>query len=230
MFRMDSPFMNFMSKMSDLLILNLLIIFCSLPIFTMGASLTAGYYVLYKQVKKEEGYVFRGFFKAFKENFKQSTIIWLIVLFVFAIFFIDYRILFYSGMEFASWKWLKILVFATITVACMGLVYIFPLQARFSNTIKNTIKNAFLMSISHFPITILAILALAIPFVIAMFSSWFIPIVILFAFSGVMYLQSFMFLHVFKKYEPEPEPESDKKTDDSGIFAGSDSLEAKGIK
>ena len=230
MFKLDSPFMNFMSKMSDLLILNLMIMFCSIPIFTMGAAITAGYYVLYKQVKKEDGYVFRGFLKAFKENFKQSTIMWLIVLLIFVIFFVDYRILFYSDMEFAGWNWLKILIFAAITVSCMGLVYIFPLQARFSNTIKNTIKNAFLMSISHFPITVLVILTIAIPVVIVMFSSWLVPIVILFAFSGVMYLQSFMFLHIFKKYEPEPVAESDKKTDDSGIFAGSDSLEAKGTK
>ena len=78
-FNMDSPIMRFLSRVCDLIILNLLTIVCCIPVFTAGASITALFSVTLKMVKGEESYIVRGFFKGFKENFKQSTIIWIIV-------------------------------------------------------------------------------------------------------------------------------------------------------
>ena len=66
MFKLDSPLMNFLSKIADIMILNLLIIICSIPVFTIGAAVSAAYYMAFKMVKNEETYIVRGFFKAFK--------------------------------------------------------------------------------------------------------------------------------------------------------------------
>ena len=88
---MDSPVMRFLSRLCDLIILNLLCIVCCIPIITAGASITALFSVTLKMVKGEESYIAKGFFKGFKDNFKQATIIWLIVA-AFGIFmYIDYR-------------------------------------------------------------------------------------------------------------------------------------------
>jgi len=76
----DSPIMRFLGKIADLMIVNVLTIICSIPIFTIGPALTAAHYVCLKIVRKEEGYVIKNYFKAFKENFKQATVIWLILL------------------------------------------------------------------------------------------------------------------------------------------------------
>ena len=76
---MDNVITRALSKICDMICLNVLWVICSIPIVTIGASTTALYTVMLKMVRNEEGYIFRGFFKAFKENFKQSTIIWLIV-------------------------------------------------------------------------------------------------------------------------------------------------------
>ena len=76
----DNPVISGMSRIFDMMCLNVLWLVCSLPIFTIGASTTAMYTVMLKVVKNEEGYIVKGFFKAFKENFKKSTIIWLILL------------------------------------------------------------------------------------------------------------------------------------------------------
>ena len=76
----DNPIISGMSRIFDMMCLNVLWLVCSLPIFTIGASTTAMYTVMLKVVKNEEGYIVKGFFKAFKENFKKSTIIWLILL------------------------------------------------------------------------------------------------------------------------------------------------------
>ena len=78
LFNMDSGFARFMNRAIDVLELNILWIIFSLPIFTIGASTCAAYYVTLKMVDEEEGYVGKMFVKAFKDNFKQGTILWLI--------------------------------------------------------------------------------------------------------------------------------------------------------
>ena len=74
-FNLDSPVMVALTKMADLIIVNLLAFFCCLPIITVGASMTALHYVVLKIVRDEECYIVKGFFKSFKDNFKQATII-----------------------------------------------------------------------------------------------------------------------------------------------------------
>lgn len=225
MFKIDGPFMSFLSKVSDLLIINVLVILFSIPVVTIGASVTAGYYVLYKHIKDEDGYLFKTFVKAFKQNFKQSSIMWIVMLVVFAIFFVDYKILFPTGLEFTSLKAVKLVIIAATVVVSMGLAYVFPLQARFSNTIKNTFKNAFLMALAHFPISIIVVAVIPLPIIIATFVAEVIPLVVLFGVSLVMYTQAYFLLKVFKKYEIHTEDDTVQKNEDSGIFAGSDSME-----
>ena len=71
-FDLDSPLMQFLNKMADLLWLNILTFICCIPIVTIGASLTAMHYMALKMVRNEECYITRGFFKSFKENWSSS--------------------------------------------------------------------------------------------------------------------------------------------------------------
>ena len=81
-FNPEGSVMRALSRVADLAILNVLWLVCSIPVVTMGASTTAFYSISMKMVRDEESYIIRGFFKAFKENFKQSLIVWLIFLLV----------------------------------------------------------------------------------------------------------------------------------------------------
>ncbi len=99
LFNIDSPVMRFLGKVADLMILNLVTLVCCIPIVTIGASLTAMHYVLLKMVRDRECYIVRSFFKSFKANFKQATVIWLIILLVLVIFAADLRIINASGSE-----------------------------------------------------------------------------------------------------------------------------------
>lgn len=207
-FDMDSPFMRFMSRIGDLLFLNIIMIVCCIPVVTAGAAFTALHYVLLKMVRKEEGYLFRGFFKSFKQNFKQATIIWLIMLLVIGIFVGDFLIFSYSGIEFS--KTFTIIFFAVAVILLMGAVYIFPILARFDNTIKNTFKNAFSMAVINLPKTILMVILLFLPFVIVYFSTYASFFVIMFGISVPAYASAYLYSDIFKKFEPEEEkPVSD---------------------
>ncbi len=88
-FSMDNKFFTFMNKVADLCILNIICLVCCIPIVTAGASITAMYYVTLKMVRNEEAYIVRSFFKSFKDNFKQATIINLIMIAVGAVLCLD---------------------------------------------------------------------------------------------------------------------------------------------
>ena len=90
-FNYDNPFWRFIGKLCDVMILNVLWVLCSIPVVTMGASTTAVYYVTLKLVRDEDGYTFRSYFRSFKENFKQATAIWLLLLGTGIILLIDIR-------------------------------------------------------------------------------------------------------------------------------------------
>ena len=149
----DSGIMRVLSKICDIVCLNVLWLVCSLPIVTIGASTTALYTVMLKLVKNEEGYIFKGFLNAFKSNFKKSTIIWFILLLLGGVCFVDYRISEMMpetlGIVFKSI--FLVLAFFLISVT----IYSFALTARYENTIGATLKNALLLTVAKLPYTIL---------------------------------------------------------------------------
>ena len=71
-FDLDSPLMNVLNKMADLMWLNILTLICCIPVITAGAALTSMHYVALKIVRNEESYITRSFFKSFKTNFRQA--------------------------------------------------------------------------------------------------------------------------------------------------------------
>ncbi|MBU3841153.1 MAG: YesL family protein [Candidatus Ruminococcus intestinipullorum] len=144
-----------LGKVADFMILNVLWIICSIPIVTIGAATTAMYSVMLRLVKDEEGYIVKGFFKAFKENFKQSTIMWLIYMVVGTIIFVDINFARVIGGQKGIFLQMFFLVLSAVLFG-MG-IYIFSLQARYVNSIKLTIKNAALLTIGRLPYTVLLI-------------------------------------------------------------------------
>lgn len=232
MFKLESPLINFLNKVADVMILSIVFIVACIPVVTVGAAFAAAYYIGFKMVKNEESYIIRGFFKAFKDNFKQATIIWIFVLFLGALIIADYRIILYSGIEFVSW--IRIAMVTVTVVAALGIVFLFPLQAHFSNTVKNTVKNAFLMALSHLPSAFLLIIIYAVPYLLIYFVPQLLPAVFLLGFGSIFYFKCFVLLKVFKKYEnamiDKDTEESENADPEGGIFAESERMESESKK
>ena len=208
-FNMDSPVMRFLSRLCDLIILNLLTIVCCIPVVTAGASITALFSVTLKMVKGEESYILRGFFKGFKENFKQSTIIWLIIAVLGLFLFVDYRA---AAVLPGNMKDIfQVLIGAVVIVYLMVFTYIFPYVARFRNDIKNIFKNSLLIAVLNLPWTLVLIICpLALFFITFLTTTTLVygsMLWILFGFALVAYLSSIIFSKVFVKYEPKEEEE-----------------------
>lgn len=206
-FDMDSPLMRFLNRVGDLMIMNILMIICCIPVVTAGAAFTAMHYVLLKMVRGEEGYLLRGFFKSFRENFRQATVIWLLMLLVIAVYVGDALIFRYSGMTFP--KAIMIIVAAVAIVLAMVAMYVFPLQARFDNSVKNTLRNAMLLAFANLPRTLLMMVCYLLPVVLAYFSAYALVFVFMFGISAPAYGAAWIYSGIFKKLEPETEEVSD---------------------
>ena len=201
LFDMDGPFMSVLNRVGDLIWLNILVIICCIPVVTAGASLTALYYMTIKMVRKEEGYIARGFFKSFRQNFKQATVIWLLCLFLFALMWGDLYILNHMLTDLP--KVLSVIIGAISILLIFTFIYVFPVLSRFDNSIKNTIKNAFFMSILNFPKTILIMVIYAIPIAVLIFVPTILPAVVMLGIALPAYAASFLFSRIFKRFEPE---------------------------
>lgn len=70
--------LGILELLTNTVFLNLLFLVCSLPVITMGASLTALYGGLRASIKKEPCY--KAFFRTFRKSFVRSTLAWLILL------------------------------------------------------------------------------------------------------------------------------------------------------
>lgn len=208
LFSLDGPVLSFMNKVADILLVNLLWFICCIPIVTAGASTTALYYVTLKIVKNEESYIIKSFFRSFKENFKQATIIWLIAVVLGVFLGVDLYLCRIGGMPGS--KVLLYIIGVIYILFFMTLSYVFPVLARFQTTTKNIVRNSFLMSVGHLPYTIFILILSYGPLYLMYRSVNFlligVSLYIFFAGGLFAVANSFFFVKIFKKYMPEEEP------------------------
>lgn len=199
LFNLDNPVWNFMGKVADLILLNILCIVCSLPIFTIGASWTALYFVTIRMVRKEESYIIKDFFRSFKENFKQATIIWFMVLGAALLFVGDIVIYRMMPDQIPMPVMLAVVVLGYLVLGTV--IYVFPLLSRFHNTTKGTIKNAFLISIVNIPYTLILVILMLIPIVLTIFVFQAAPVILAVGVSLPAYFSSYLWVRIFRKFE-----------------------------
>ncbi len=191
----ESPLMGFLEKIADLLILNILWFFFSIPIVTIGTSTTAVYRVAFKLFQGENVAVFRTFWGEFKDSFKQTVLIWIPMLVILILLVFDLHLVvevfllsstikmfMISGLLFASFIWLGM------------FIYVFAVQAQFANTIKGTLRNSFIFMFSYLPHTIFM---LAFDVLVVYLCFRFSP---LFVFSAPILVNAFVLGRIFKKH------------------------------
>lgn len=200
-FNPDNSLMIFMANLTDIILLNAVCIICCLPIITIGPAITALHYVTLKMTKNQEGYIIKDFFKSFRENLKQSTIIWILFLVITLFFYVDLKILKEGDLEVPIF--VTYIIYASYLLCCTTIMYVFPVLARFSNSISRTIKNAFLMSIIHIFKTILMGIIYCIPVILIPLNYNFVAVFLLVGLAAPAYVNGFIWKSIFKKYEPE---------------------------
>lgn len=206
-FNFDNPVLAWMGRVGDAIFLSAFWVLCSLPIFTIGASSTALYYSFQKVIKNNRGYVWKEFYQAFKANFKQSTIIWLTVLGIYAVSIVD---IFFARQLFDVFEFsqvLHMLFGVVIILVTMWMIYLFPYIARFENTTKATMKNCAIIAIANFPRTLL----LTVVFVISVIAFTFVPFAMLFVPALNVLIANRVLEPVFRKYMSEEDIKAEEE-------------------
>ena len=172
----NGAFARGMERVWSLIVLNVLWLVCSLPVVTMGASCAALYQVLGKLIAGEDGHVARQFFRAWGENWKKATPVWLILLAVFA-----------------------------LQLAAMVMTFAFPLMARYENTWRNHLKNAMLVAVGHLPRMLLIWAVWAVPVGVSVFIpevGFYLSIVwVLIGYSSLSYVTALLLRPVFRSLD-----------------------------
>lgn len=194
-FGVEGRLFSALTKIFDLLILNIIFLIGCLPIVTIGASLTALYSVTLKMVRDEESNVAKAFWNSYKKNLKQSSIIWLTVLFILA------SLLFLAANISKHYSVVLYPLLLLVTVSLLTLLYVFPLLAKFENSCFHTIKNAFLISLHTVAYSILLfIITVLFVAVIPIYFPKLLFIWLFLGFSSSAFVKSFLFEKIFNNY------------------------------
>lgn len=217
----ESPFFRALDIIANLLVLNILAVICSVPIFTAGAAYTAMCKQIYKMKTDEDGYIVRDFFREFRVNFKQATKIWLVMLLVGGALAADIYIFMEKGFEFAAYY--KLGIYALFFTLILSAIYIFPIIARYETTIKNAFKNALAMAFYAFFKSIFMVAVTVAPWVAAYFIPNVILIDLLFGLSLPAYVCAFFYSKTFADFEDRQEQAKKEKEEDEA-----ENIEEKG--
>ncbi len=193
-FNLENPVWRFIGNIADMFFLSVYWYLCCLPVVTAGSSTTALYYVTLKLTSNQEGYTTASFFRSFKSNLKQATILWLICLLAGTILAIDLYWALTSGSTIGASVLPAFIILAVIYLVFMA--FLFPLLARCENNSKTLLAMCFAMSIRNFlPIFSTLLVTIGI-FSIGIFIFW--PLILI-APGLAAYLNSYIFNHILAK-------------------------------
>ncbi len=226
-FSIENPVFAFISRVGDMFILSFIWLIASLPIFTIGASTTAAYDCAFKIIRARDTNVFRDFVNSFKSNFKQSTIIFLIMLPIGALIAAD--LWFWSQQTGDMALIMNALSIGIAALFTVTYLYVFPVQAVFENPVKKTLKTAFLMAVSNWWNSILLLAAC----IAVSYLCYILPIAgyaFLLVGTGTFTMTfAVRFLVVFRKYNSELMPDRPEASDMAPIEKPRDEKKKKSI-
>lgn len=203
--KIANPVFDFINTLCNYIALNLVFLITCLPVITIGTALASLYNVTLREARGEYGYLVRTYLREFKKNIKSGTNAFVIL------FLIGAALVFNLGFWYGMGTLTASVITGLITVALIAwlltFTYAFPLIARFENTTRQTLQNAFCLMMSNVKYTF----ALALIYITVICFCVFLPpmkiLMVLFGFAFVAYCQSFIFIKIFEPYEKEKEEE-----------------------
>lgn len=200
-FEEGSPFQRFLNKMADLLILNIITMLMCLPIITAGAALTAMHYVLLKMVRGEEGYILKSFFRSFKREFRQATVLWILYVALAALMASNLVMVLQGSGRYPIWLPSSIVVVAVLEL--MFMIYTFAMLSRFDDTIYHTLLNAVTLTFAELPRSLEMAVITLVPLIAFLRVSILLPVLVLFGLSVPGYACAMIYDPVFRKIEKQ---------------------------
>ena len=200
LFNLNSPWVQRFAMLTNLVCLNVLWLACCIPVFTAGAATSALYHTVFLYHNKEDDAVLRPFFRAFRANFKQSTLLFLPLMAALVLVVFDLVYLASYGKGTAV---LFLLILVVLLLMGM-LIHLFPLIARFDMNAKALLRTAFSLVALHLPATLTVIALTLLPvFLLVFHPSLFLRFGVAWAgvwFSAIAYFFGKFLLKIWNKH------------------------------
>ena len=197
---MDSRLWRGIGYVLDYFFLNMLWLLCCIPVVTIGAATTGAYHASLRIMNEDDDAVIQNFFKSFKSNFKQATLLWLLMLLVAAFLALDIFLCFrYSQVSQTLIAVVFIMLVCIAFLVLLTVLYLFPLQSWFDNTLIATLRNAIVLGVHHFGWSIVLVISDALVILIALC----VKGMILFAPGMLFAWNGFIFKRIFIQYTPQ---------------------------
>lgn len=208
---LDGPLVRALSDLNTLVILNILTALFCIPVITAGASVAAMHYVIMEMFENRGDGAAREFWKRFKENLRNATPVWLILLAAAVFIYVDCRIIMGGQMGLPRAMLVPLYIGAFIEASIA--VYAFPLTARFVYSTGATFKNSAILAVANFPRTVLMVLYHVIMPYLLFNVSRLLPLFFLVGISLPAYFSALLYMPVIRKMIGEPEPDEDTPED-----------------
>lgn len=196
-FEYDSGPMRFANLLLDLTILNLTALVCCIPLFTIGAAISAQYSSI-NSLMDGDRHVFQNFKAGFKQHFKQSTIIWVLFLLLTAAFYMDYHLL--TTAIVPAKKLLLLISFFAFIALVFTILWSFAVLANYKGTIREVLFNAFVFSFMYAPISLIALGVYGLAFYLALRFTMARALFIVFGHAVILYINLSMFKMTFRRH------------------------------
>ena len=191
LFSADSALMRGLSLVADMIVLNLLFVATSIPVFTLGASLTGLNFTAMRLATGECNSVTSDYFRSFGRNFRQATVIWLLLLALAGVMAAWYVVV--TNLNFGPLAEL-LLVAVWYVLAfnfAVAALFVFPYLASFEGRTREVLRNARLMSLIGLCVTVTVFYPQFTGYGLLWFSV---------GFAGVATINGRLFAGVFSKY------------------------------
>lgn len=211
-----NPFWQFMGKLFDVFVLNILWIVTSVPVVTIGVAITAVYDTCFQLQRGENDGIIKPYFKSWRSNWKQSTAMGLILLLIVGVLIFDiwYFLFAQSYLTAAMTNIICAILTFVLILVLETAIYAFALQAIFENTVKQTLKNGLLLAVRH-PLRSIGLLVFDLGFVAAMvLTVYYLPVasiaLMMFGTALIIFINSLVLIGIFRKFMPEEADTTDE--------------------
>lgn len=214
----ESSFGRLMTKLGIIIGANLMFVLFSMPVLTLGAAWAALDHVMLKTLRGD-GVLnpFKQFWVGFKSNFKQATVAWLLALAVLALGWLDVRFLLHMGGPMVSFRYA---VYGVGAVLLIGLIYLFPTMAAFSNKLPVLFRSGYYFALKK-PLRLIVLLFFHVfPLFLTYTDAQMMPLYVFlwtfFGFGAIAMLTAKLLLPLFTPHLPLVDEAGDFIFDENG--------------
>lgn len=201
-FSYDGKPMEFLNKLGEIILVNIVFLLCCVPIVTAGSALTSFYYAMVKSVRRERGGPVKEFMSSMKRTLARGVLLTIGIIFWMAMLLLGWRMVRANAGETVNFP--LVLYDVAILVSICILIYLFPVFSRFEMKMSGIIKLSFVMCIRFFPITVVTAVGSA---VIGWLLIYQLPIACVLAVPGIWcYALTFPMEKALRHYMPEAKP------------------------